>query len=245
MSAIEIKNLDFSLDGRKFYGEKSLNFEVKFGEILAVLGQNGVGKTTLIRLCLGFLNLKNGQINIDGKKLNSLTQKELFSLVAYVPQAKNHQVGLKVVDMVLLGLNLSIMQSPKEDDLLKVEAILKELNIYHLKDKICSNLSGGELQMVILARSLIKNPKIIVLDEPESNLDFKNQVKVLKILSDLKDKNCAVLINTHYPQNAKKIASKVLFLSRNEYLFGSNELINSQNLSKFFEVEAEFFTGIC
>ena len=245
MSVFEVKNLDFHLDGRKFYGEKALNFDIKFGEIVAVLGQNGVGKTTLVRLCLGFLRTKSGQIDINGKNIKNLSQKELFSLVAYIPQAKNHQVGLKVIDMVLLGLNLSILQKPKEKDILKAENILKELNIYHLRDKICANLSGGELQMVILARSLIKDPKIIILDEPESNLDFKNQVKLLEVLLSLKSQNKAILINTHYPQNAKKIASKVLFLSRNEYLFGSNELINSENLSKFFEVEAEFFAGIC
>lgn len=245
MSALRIKNLEFYLEGRKFYGDKPLDFDLNFGEILAVLGQNGVGKTTLIRLCLGFLKFRSGEIEIEGRNLKNLTQKELFSLISYIPQAKNHQVGLSVRDMVLLGLNLSITQIPKERDLLKVESILKELNIWHLRDKICSNLSGGELQMVIFARSLIKEPRIVILDEPESNLDFKNQVKVLDILSNLKDKNRAILINTHYPQNAKKLASKVLFLSRSEYMFGKNELINLQNLSKFFEVEAEFFAGIC
>ena len=245
MSAFEVKNLDFFLDGRKFYGEKSLNFDVDFGEALAVLGQNGVGKTTLIKLCLGFLSPKSGEINILGKNLNNLSQKEIFNIIAYVPQAKNHQVGLKVLDMVLLGLNLTILQMPKTEDIQKAEEILKSLNIYHLKDKICSNLSGGELQMVILARSLIKDPKIIVLDEPETGLDFKNQVKLLDILIDLKSQNRAIIINTHYPQNAKKLASKVLFLSRSEYFFNSSKFIDSQNLSKFFEVKAEFFSGIC
>lgn len=245
MNAIEVRDLEFFLDKRKFYGEKPLEFELKYGEILAVLGQNGVGKTTLIRLVLDFIAMQKGEIKIDGKNLKSLNQKELFSLVAYVPQAKNLQVGLSVVDMVLLGLNLNIMQMPKPSDIAKVENILEELEISHLRDKICSNLSGGEFQMVILARSLVKNPKIIVLDEPESNLDFKNQVKMLEILEKLREKNCAIMINTHYPQNAKKLATNVLFLSRDEYLFGKNETINPTNLSHFFEVDSSFFAGIC
>ena len=244
MSALEVRNLNFYLDGRKFYGEKPLSFSLNFGEALAVLGQNGVGKTTLINLCLGFLKCKDCDIKINEKPLKNLTQKELFSTVAYVPQAKNFGVSLSVSDMVLLGLNLDISQTPKQKDLQKVENVLKYLNILKLKDKICSKLSGGELQMVILARSLVKEPKIIILDEPESNLDFKNQVKLLDILLDLKKQNVAILINTHYPKNAKILATKALFLSRDEYKICQNEDINSQNLSKFFEVKADYFAGI-
>lgn len=243
-SAICVQGLKFSRDGSEFYGGGGLNFELKFGEILAVLGQNGVGKTTLLNLCLGNLRPCDGKIEILGKNVAKMSTKELFNIVSYVPQAKNYGLSLSVIEMVLLGLNLCVAHTPKREHIKRAQRILDELEIGHLRDKICSRLSGGELQMVIFARSLVKDPRIVVLDEPESNLDFKNQVKIMEILRRLQDEGRAILLNTHYPQNAFRLGANALFLSRAGYDFGSKSLINAKNLSKYFEVSADFFGEI-
>ena len=98
--------------------------------------------------------------------------------------------------------------------------------------------------MVIFARSLVKDPRIVVLDEPESNLDFKNQVKIMEILRRLQDEGRAILLNTHYPQNAFRLGANALFLSRMGSDFGSKSLINAKNLRKYFEVSTDFFGEI-
>jgi len=228
-SAICVQGLKFSRDGSEFYGGGGLNFAVK---------------TTLLNLCLGNLRPRDGKIEILGKNVAKMSTKELFNIVSYVPQAKNYGLSLSVIEMVLLGLNLCVAHTPKREHIERAQRILDELEIAHLRDKICSRLSGGELQMVIFARSLVKDPRIVVLDEPESNLDFKNQVKIMEILRRLQDEGRAILLNTHYPQNAFRLGANALFLSRAGYDFGSKSLINAKNLSKYFEVSADFFGEI-
>ena len=237
----------FRVENGAFYRNKKMifekmNFEVNGGEVLAILGCNGVGKTTLIQCCMGFLKWQKGKSYLQNKVIESIDSKELFSKIAYIPQAKNFNIGLSVFDMVLLGCNAKIDFNPKKEHLLKVEKILQEVGIMYLKDKTCDALSGGELQMVIFARALVNDPLMVILDEPESHLDFKNQHRVLEILKLLKHRGKGIIINTHYPQNAQMLADKVLIMHKNqEYLLGDNRLLNKRQLARSFEVEEKFF----
>lgn len=220
---------------------KGLSFCVKRSEILGILGHNGAGKTTLIKCCIGILPLQKGRVFLQGKNIKTLSHKQFFSQVAYVPQAKNSITRLSVFDMVLLGANIDITSIPKKAHLEKAHLLLEKLHISFLKNKPCSNLSGGELQMVVLARSLMNDPALIILDEPESNLDFKNQECILSILLELKEQGKSIIINTHFPQNAYKLADKVLILQKNSHLLGDKSLINKAQLSQSFEVSHSFF----
>jgi len=243
MIALELKNAKFARKKREFYKnpqESGLNLLLKNGEILTILGPNGIGKTTLIKLCLGFLKWQSGTCEIYGKNIENYAQKELFKRISYIQQAKNFRISLNVVDMVLLGLNHEVKFRPKSGDIERAKELLNRLKIYHLKDEMCSNLSGGELQMVIFARALIKEPEFIILDEPESNLDIKNQVMVIDTLLRLKSENKAILINTHYPQNAKIISDVALLLRGDDYKFGPN-LINKKTLAWTFDVDERYF----
>ncbi|MCX2683545.1 ABC transporter ATP-binding protein [Campylobacter sp. MIT 21-1685] len=239
MSVFALENACFSY--RKELVFEGLSFCVDKGEILGILGHNGVGKTTLIKCCIGILSLQKGQVFLQGQHIKKLSHKQFFSQVAYVPQAKNSLTKLSVFDMVLLGANIDITTTPKKIHLEKAEALLEKLRISFLKGKACSNLSGGELQMVVLARSLMNDPDLLILDEPESNLDFKNQDRILDVLLELKNQGKSIIINTHFPQNAYKLADKVLILQKNSHILGDKSLINKTQLSQSFEVRHSFF----
>ncbi|MCI5968297.1 ABC transporter ATP-binding protein [Helicobacter sp.] len=239
MSVFKINGACFAYKDKMVF--KDLNFDLNPGEILAILGHNGVGKTTLIKCCIGLLKWTNGKSFLLQKDIKSIPIKKLFSQIAYVPQAKNSSINLSVLDMVLLGCNMHIKSIPKKMHREKAYAILESLNIAKLSEKSCANLSGGELQMVVLARALINDPLLIILDEPESNLDFKNQHCILNVLENLKKQNKAIIINTHFPQNAYKLADKVLIMQDRKYLFGDKHLINKKQLSTSFEVDENFF----
>lgn len=219
----------------------NVNFEVNSGEMLAILGPNGAGKTTLLRCIMGMLKWKKGASFIDGININSMSDKKLWSIASYVPQAKNTVSSLSVTDCILLGLSagLSFFRQPIKSDYEKVEGVLKSLGIEKLKDKSCDEISGGELQMVLIARALVSEPQILILDEPESNLDFKNQLIVLDTMSSLVSKGMACVFNTHYPEHALQRADKALIISSGKTLFGTaNETVNEENIEKAFAVKA-------
>ncbi|TQR61073.1 ABC transporter ATP-binding protein [Campylobacter troglodytis] len=239
MSVFRLENASFARGKRVLF--ENLCFELKEGEILAILGQNGVGKTTLLNCLMGLLPLTKGVSLYNEKKIQAYSTKELFSIISYIPQAKNHSLGLCVLDMVILGLNTEISTLPKKEHIQKATLCLENLGFSHLIKRTCDSLSGGELQMVIFARALVNEPKIIILDEPESNLDFKNQLCIIENLSKLKEEKKIIIFNTHYPQNAKKLADKVLILEKKGHALGDKSLINKAQLGKSFEVKSSFF----
>lgn len=240
MSLFRVENGCFSRAKREIFS--GIDFEISNGEILAILGCNGVGKTTLIQCCMGLLKWDSGKSYLENKDIHSINTKDLFSKIAYIPQAKNFNVGLKVFDMVLLGCNSLVKFNPTKEHKDSVLKVLDYIGISHLKDKNCDCLSGGELQMVIFARALVNEPLMIILDEPESHLDFKNQHKVLEILESLKNDGKGIIINTHYPQNANRLANKILIMHKDKkHILGDKSLINKEQLSNSFEVDRKFF----
>lgn len=221
----------------------NINFEVGSGELLAILGPNGVGKTTLLRCIMGMLKWQEGRSCLDGKDINKLSPKELWRHVAYVPQAKVASSAFTAFETVLLGRSnkLSIFASPGPEDVARCEEIMEFLGITKLRDKKCSDMSGGEFQMVLIARALAAEPEVLILDEPESNLDFKNQLIVLDAMSELvHKKGMACIFNTHYPAHALQRANKALVLTRDgSTTFGNvSDVVTESMIQKAFGVEA-------
>ncbi|MCR5731810.1 MAG: ABC transporter ATP-binding protein [Sphaerochaetaceae bacterium] len=224
-------------------GEKVLDevcYEVGKGELISILGPNGAGKTTLLKCTMGLLGWKEGNSTINGIDIRKLSPRELFSIVAYVPQAKADTPNYYTEEMVLLGRGsrIGFFSQPTEKDREVVLLCMEKLGISHLIGKRCSEISGGELQMVLIARALASEPEIIVLDEPESNLDFKNQLMVMETLSNLTHENVAVLFNTHFPAHALQYSTKALMLAKNgKAIFGNvDEVITEENIKKVFGV---------
>ena len=219
-----------------------INFSVDSGEILAILGPNGAGKTTMLRCMMGMLKWRGGKSLLDGEDIRTMPPKKLWSKMAYVPQAKGVSSAYTTFEMVLLGRSshMSAFSAPKKVDIEKAQEVMELLGITNLMDKKCSAISGGELQMVLIARALAAEPKVLVLDEPESNLDFKNQLVVLDAMTGLAQNGMTCIFNTHYPAHALQRADKALILARGgEYVFGSAaSVVNEENICKTFGVQA-------
>ena len=220
---------------------ENLDFEIKEGEVLAILGPNGAGKTTLLKCITGMLKWKTGRSLLNGEDIVSIPAGKLWSQMSYVPQAKTVSSAYTALEMVLLGRSshLNVFSAPKQADVDKAREVLELLNISHLADKKCSKISGGELQMILIARALVSDPKVLVLDEPESNLDFKNQMIVLDAMSNLAARGMTCIFNTHYPSHALQRAGKSLILSNGkEYYFGDTAaVVTEERIQSAFGVE--------
>ena len=237
---LEIKNLTFSYDSHTVL--KDLNFKLESPDVLSILGPNGIGKTTLIKCLLGIKKKTSGKILIDGKEIDEFNKKDFYSFVAYLKQGGKETSIYTVLDTVLLGLASQInpLLKPKDSDIEKVNNILKELGIYHLKDKYVSKLSGGEAQMVFMARALVREPEILILDEPESNLDYRNQLLMLDTIDRLKSHGKLIIFNTHYPEHALRYSNKVLLLNNSyRYKFGNTiDIITKENREETYRIKA-------
>jgi len=237
---LEVKNGTFYYK-KNTHVLKDINLSLTDGDILAVLGANGAGKTTLLKCILGILLWKNGNTFLDGQNIKNISHYKIWTLVSYVPQAKNVVSSLCVIDYVLLGLSgqLGVFSSPDEKQYKQAFCILQELGIEKLKDKQCDEISGGELQMVLIAKSLISNPKILILDEPESNLDFRNQLIVLDTITKLSKKGLICIFNTHYPEHALQRSNKALLIyNTNGYFGNTNEIVTTSSIQKAFGVSS-------
>ncbi|PAF43433.1 ABC transporter ATP-binding protein [Helicobacter sp. 11S03491-1] len=246
MSLFSVKQGGYQRKHKKIF--KNINLELYPGEILSILGPNGVGKTTFLKCCMGLLKWSEGASFLNKKDIRHVVNSYLWQNISYVPQAKTIHSGISVLDMVLLGCNPLLNISPKKQHLTLALQTLEELDISHLAKQHCHSLSGGELQMVLIARALVSCPKLLILDEPESNLDFKNQIKILEILKTLSNNKVGILCNTHYPTHALKISHKSLLIYHKENeiknIYGeTSRVLTQENLSQAFDVPLELFAA--
>lgn len=231
----------FSYNKKKVLHDVS--FSVESGEILAVLGSNGAGKTTMLRCMMGLLPWKSGRSTIDGKPVSEFTPRQLWSRISYVPQARGSAFTYPAREMVLLGrsAHLGTLKQPGPQDVEIAGRAMEDVGILHLADKNCNQMSGGELQMVLIARALTAEPQLLVLDEPESNLDFKNQLIILNTIHRLaKERGISAIVNTHYPAHALKLSNKALLLNGEEpNQYGpASDIISEENIRTSFGVNA-------
>ena len=238
---LEVSNGAFSYPGGKTV-INGINLSVDKGEALSVLGPNGVGKTTLLKCCLGLLNFNEGDAKLYGNDIKNLKPKDFWSMVSYIPQSHNFAFSYSGIDLVVLGRSshLNTFEQPGKKDYERAYEILKENGILYLADKDCNKMSGGELQMILIAKALINEPKLIVLDEPETGLDFHNQILVLDLINKLvHEDGLSAIINTHYPTNALMISDKTILMKKEgSYIYGkTNEILNKTNIEDAFDVE--------
>lgn len=238
---LTVENGSFAYRGRPPV-LNGLNFSAESGDLLAILGSNGAGKTTLLRCIAGFLKWSGGRSLLDGEDISSMPERRFWRRAAYVPQARRAPLSVTALEMVLLGRTnrLGLFASPGEQDTAEALRLLEELHIAGLSGRKCTELSGGELQMVLIARALAAEPELLILDEPESGLDFRNQLIVLDTLTNLSAHGMCCIFNTHYPSHALARATKSLLLCRGgTAVYGETvRIVTAENIEKAFGVKA-------
>lgn len=239
--SLKVENISFAYNKNKVL--EDISFEINSGDFVCVLGKNGVGKSTLFKLILGFLNKQNGSISINGKPLESYSRKHLAREIAYIPQYSSSAFSYSVFDTVLMGTTcrLDTLASPKDKEKQIAHQALKKFDIEHLAHKSCSAISGGERQLVVLARAIAQGSKILVLDEPTANLDYGNQFRVMKTISKLKESGYSIILSTHNPEQAMWFSDKLMFLDDKKILaFGNTQnVISSQLLKQIYSIDID------
>jgi len=237
---LEIKNIKYEYKKGPLV-LKDISFEMDKGDCLCILGPNGTGKTTLLKIILGFFKPLAGSLYIDAQNLSEITPHKRAKLIAYVSQSSNIIFPYTVREVILMGRtsHLSIGASMTSADNSIVDEVMKGLCITHLQYKYFQNLSGGEKQMVMIARALSQQAKYIIMDEPTSSLDYSNQIKILNTIKQLSKAGYGIIMTSHFPNHAFTSCNKVL-LMKDGYImdFGSPEkVVSSKNLTKLYNAD--------
>lgn len=209
MSVI-VNNLSFSYGSHQVLHD--ISFTVEDGEFLSILGCNGVGKSTLFRCVLGLLNSYSGQVLINGIDTRKLPPSKMARLVAYIPQNCSPTFNYSVEDVVLMGTTsgLNPLRSPGKKELERVDWALDKIGITHLRQRCFHHISGGERQLAVIARALVQDAKLLMLDEPTASLDFGNQMLVQEQARALADEGYTIIQTTHNPEHSYMFSDKVL-----------------------------------
>ena len=212
---LELQNVSFGYDPRHPL-QSNLTFTVETGEICCVLGPNGCGKSTLFKAILGVLPITRGKITIDNADLSRYGARKLSQYLSFVAQTHDPPFPYKVRDVVMLGRanRVGYLRQPTAKDYQIAEQAMHDLGIFDLRDRVYTDLSGGQLQLVLIARALVQQPSILMLDEPAAALDFGNAVRVLSIVKKLSELGYGVLMTTHSPDHAFLCDAKVVLLQK-------------------------------
>jgi len=225
LAGITVEDVTLSYGNSLVLGGVSL--ALRRGEIITLLGPNGCGKTTLLKVINGLLHPSQGRVCINGKEITGFGQAELARLIGYVPQAQRSSFPFSVLDIVLTGRmpHLSVLAQPGQDDVNKSLRALDLVGVSHLASRPYTQISGGERQLVMIARALAQEPGYLLLDEPTSYLDFKNQIHILKMIRGIAHRQeMTVVMTLHDPNHALMFSDEIVLLRKLNGLDGTSDL---------------------
>jgi len=240
MSArIQIKDGAFSYEGRMIFN--NLSVEVEPGQVLCLMGANGCGKTTLLRCMGGYLQMESGVVLLEGANIKNMSVNDLAQKMGFVFQEHSAPFPFSVLEVVRMGRapHLSFFASPSSKDTAIAEQALITVGMLHIKDKPYTQISGGERQLVLIARSLAQQPSVILLDEPTSHLDFRNQALVLSIIAKLARQGISIIMSTHMPNHIFLLDCCVAMMSGGHLIaVGKPEqVMNESNLKAVYGID--------
>lgn len=241
MMSVVVNNISFSYGSHQVL--HNISFTVEDGEFLSILGCNGVGKSTLFRCVLGLLNGYSGQVLINGVDTRKLPPSKMAKLAAYIPQNCSPTFNYSVEDVVLMGTTsgLNPLRSPGKKELELVDWALDKIGISHLRKRCFHHISGGERQLAVIARALVQDAKLLMLDEPTASLDFGNQMLVQEQARALADEGYTIIQTTHNPEHSYMFSDKVLAIKDGRVLCHGEpkQVMTKEVISQLYGIEVE------
>lgn len=236
---LEIDGATFSYDGRRNIFE-NISFSVGPGEVFCILGPNGTGKSTLLRCLCNLYRLKSGVIKIDDQPIGSYGTAGLAKKIGFIPQIHTPTFPYTVLQIVLMGRtpHLNMIATPSEEDYRIAEQAIKDVNIEDIKDKPYTELSGGQMQMVLMARVLAQEPEIMLLDEPTSHLDVGNQMHTLEMVNRLSKRGLSLVMTSHYPDHTFLSSHRVGIMKDRQFIAMGHpdEVVTDRNMEEIYGV---------
>ena len=237
---LSVENLQFS-----YVKDQMVLKDVSFGlgahDVLCLLGPNGTGKTTLLRCLLGLHRPTGGRIFLDGRDVTEVSPRARAKYMAYVPQASSVAFPYEAEEIVHMGrvAHLRVGASPSKNDRAVCREAMEVLGISHLRTKMFNRLSGGERQMVLVARAMAQQAGVLAMDEPTANLDYGNQVKILRLVHHLSEQGYSILLVTHFPDHAFLACNQVVLMKDGVVKArGSPEaVVTSESLTSLYGTE--------
>ncbi len=238
--SLKVEHISYSYERNQVLDDVS--FEAEAGEVLALLGPNGIGKTTLLKAFSGIMRPQQGRTFVDGEDILQMPPGQRARLIAYVPQYTANLFPVSVADAVLMGRQPFVRFRPKEEDKRVVFEILEQLELTQFAFRNIEALSGGERQRVFIARALAQEPKLLLLDEPTSSMDIKNMLHTMDMIVELvKKKNITAVVSIHDLNLASMFCDKFLFLKEHRvFAHGAGaEVLTSENLQDVYKVNTK------
>jgi iron complex transport system ATP-binding protein len=239
MSGFSVQGVSFSYDDYKVFDDVSL--DIPGGKVTAFLGANGSGKTTMQRLLLGLLRPSSGSILLDGRPLTEYGVRDLSRRIGWVPQVEEPNFPYTVREYLTLGRApyLGFFDAPDHEDSEIVDQVLDRLGLYILAEREVTRMSGGEKRMILIARALVQEPSVMVLDEPTSHLDPANKTSILALLKRLGDTGNTVVFSTHDPNEAIRAADNVILFCEGDILACGEtcDVLSEENLKRIYKAD--------
>ena len=249
---LKLENLSFEYGKSKVFNK--ISFELAAGGVFCLFGPNGCGKSTLIECILGYLMPTSGNIFLNDKPISQMKPTDLAKSIGYVPQSHTKNFPYKVIDIVLMGraAYTGTFSSPSTDDIAIAESALETLGLTHLRDKPYTQLSGGQTQLVMLARALTQETPIILMDEPTAHLDFRHELIILETIVKLvKEKNISIIMATHFPNHAFYfencgLNTKVALMNNHafEAIGNPTDVLTEANMLRTFSIYSKLISTI-
>jgi len=220
---------------------KDISLQFHRGTVTALLGPNGSGKSTLLKAIDGIIKPDNGAIILDTMNINAMTKNDIAQSIAYLPQSGNSYPSCNVFESILLGRKPYISFEPTKHDMEIVEKTINNFNIDSLAFRTINQLSGGEIQKVLIARAIVQEPEVLLLDEPINHLDIKNQIEILQIIRCYTiNYNLITVIVFHDINRALQYADKFVVLKEGYvYSEGDSKIVNPEIMKGVYDIDLD------